>query len=175
MISSTTINLSELVVGSGHRPPHHRGRQAAMQAFTLPSTARSILATAYPNDVDRIRALNDGVVCYLRKPVNEQHLKRCLHAALTSDELTPEENSWSHLLVGQGELKYGAARFIRIRPQPAPMGIDDRPADRQPHPYAARISWCRKPRKRARDVPDQCPAQYRALPRGRHLSGFARC
>jgi FixJ family two-component response regulator len=46
----------------------------------------TILVTAYPNDVDRIRALNDGVVCYLRKPVDEQHLKRCLHAALTSGE-----------------------------------------------------------------------------------------
>jgi FixJ family two-component response regulator len=46
----------------------------------------TILVTAYPNDVDRIRALNDGVVCYLRKPVDEQHLKRCLHAALTSVE-----------------------------------------------------------------------------------------
>ena len=46
----------------------------------------TILVTAYPNDVDRIRALNDGVVCYLRKPVDEQHLKRCLHAALTSGD-----------------------------------------------------------------------------------------
>jgi FixJ family two-component response regulator len=46
----------------------------------------TILVTAYPNDVDRIRALADGVVCYLRKPVNEQELKRCLHAALTSGE-----------------------------------------------------------------------------------------
>jgi FixJ family two-component response regulator len=46
----------------------------------------TILVTAYLNDVDRIRALNDGVVCYLRKPVDEQHLKRCLHAALTSGE-----------------------------------------------------------------------------------------
>jgi FixJ family two-component response regulator len=46
----------------------------------------TILVTAYPNDVDRIRALNDGVVCYLRKPVDEQHLKRCLRAALTSGE-----------------------------------------------------------------------------------------
>ena len=52
----------------------------------------TILVTAYPNDVDRIRALNDGVVCYLRKPVNEQHLIRCLRAALTSREPT-EENS----------------------------------------------------------------------------------
>ena len=47
----------------------------------------TILVTAYPNDVHRIRALNDGVVCYLRKPVNEQHLKRCLHAALTCGEM----------------------------------------------------------------------------------------
>jgi FixJ family two-component response regulator len=46
----------------------------------------TILVTAYPNDVDRIRALNDGVVCYLHKPVDEQHLKRCLRAALTSGE-----------------------------------------------------------------------------------------
>ena len=44
----------------------------------------TILVTAYPNDVDRIRALNDGVLGYLPKPVNEQHLKQCLHAALTA-------------------------------------------------------------------------------------------
>ena len=50
--------------------------------YTIPT----ILVTAYPDDVDRARALNDGVVCYLRKPVDEQHLIRCLHAAL-------EENS----------------------------------------------------------------------------------
>jgi CRP/FNR family transcriptional regulator, cyclic AMP receptor protein len=31
---------------------------------------------------------------------------------------------------GQGELKYSAARFIRLCPQPAPMGVDDRPANR---------------------------------------------
>jgi FixJ family two-component response regulator len=44
----------------------------------------TILVTAYPNDVDRTRVLNEGVVCYLRKPVDEQHLKQCLHAALSS-------------------------------------------------------------------------------------------
>jgi FixJ family two-component response regulator len=52
----------------------------------------TILVTAYPNDIDRARALNDGVVCYLRKPVNDEHLVRCLHAALRSGEL-PQENS----------------------------------------------------------------------------------
>ena len=46
----------------------------------------TILVTAYPKDVDQIRALTNGVVCYLRKPVNEQQLIQCLHAALTSGE-----------------------------------------------------------------------------------------
>ena len=43
----------------------------------------TILLTAYPNDIDRTRALKDGVICYLRKPVDEQHLVQCLNAALT--------------------------------------------------------------------------------------------
>ena len=52
----------------------------------------TILVTAYPDDVVRARALNDGVVCYLRKPVDEQHLIRCLRAALESGE-PGDENS----------------------------------------------------------------------------------
>ena len=46
----------------------------------------TILITAFPNDVDRARALNDGVVCYLQKPVDEEHLTRCLRDVLTSGE-----------------------------------------------------------------------------------------
>ena len=52
----------------------------------------TILVTAYPDDDVRARALKDGVVCYLRKPVDEEHLMRCLRAALHSGE-PPEENS----------------------------------------------------------------------------------
>jgi FixJ family two-component response regulator len=48
----------------------------------------TILVTAYPNDDDRTRVLNDGVVCYLRKPVDEKHLTRCLRAALASGNPT---------------------------------------------------------------------------------------
>jgi FixJ family two-component response regulator len=44
----------------------------------------TILVTAYPSDADRARALNDGVVCYLRKPVDQEHLMRCLRNALSS-------------------------------------------------------------------------------------------
>jgi FixJ family two-component response regulator len=52
----------------------------------------TILVTAYPDETDRTRSLNDGVICYLRKPVNEEHLIRCLSEALQSDDPL-EENS----------------------------------------------------------------------------------
>jgi FixJ family two-component response regulator len=65
MPAMTGIELYRHLVDGGHAIP-------------------TILVTAYPNDVDRTRALDEGVVCYLRKPVDEQHLKRCLRAALTS-------------------------------------------------------------------------------------------
>ena len=52
----------------------------------------TILVTAYPDIDVRTRALKDGVVCYLRKPVDENHLMRCLRAALHSGE-SREENS----------------------------------------------------------------------------------
>jgi FixJ family two-component response regulator len=52
----------------------------------------TILVTAYPNDADRTRALDDGAIGYLRKPVDQQQLMGCLRAALTSGE-TPGEHS----------------------------------------------------------------------------------
>ena len=69
MPAMTGIELYRHLVAAGH---------------TIPT----ILVTAYPNDVDQARALNDGIVCYLRKPVDEQRLTGCLRAALTSPEST---------------------------------------------------------------------------------------
>src|SRR3984893_5127542 len=46
----------------------------------------TILVTAYPNEDVRSRALMDGELCYLRKPVDENNLIRCLRAALHSGE-----------------------------------------------------------------------------------------
>jgi FixJ family two-component response regulator len=42
----------------------------------------TILVTAYPDEVVRDRAVKDGVVCYLSKPVDDDHLERCLRSAL---------------------------------------------------------------------------------------------
>ena len=52
----------------------------------------TILVTAYADSDVRARALNNGVVCYLRKPVDENLLMRCLRAALHSGE-PRDENS----------------------------------------------------------------------------------
>jgi len=51
----------------------------------------TILITAHPNATDQARALNDGVIGYLGKPVDEQHLMRCLRTALSSAELPDED------------------------------------------------------------------------------------
>jgi FixJ family two-component response regulator len=73
MPAMTGVELYRHLIDSGHAIP-------------------TILVTGYPNDVDRARALKDGVICYLRKPVDEKHLLRCLRAALHSGG-PPEENS----------------------------------------------------------------------------------
>ena len=59
MPAMTGVELYRHLIGTGYAIP-------------------TILVTAYPNDADRARALNDGVVCYLRKPVDQEHLMRCL-------------------------------------------------------------------------------------------------
>jgi len=62
---------------------------------TLIRTGRpipTILMTSYPDDDVEARALSEGVVCYLRKPFDEQHLVRCVRTALESGEAT-EKNS----------------------------------------------------------------------------------
>jgi FixJ family two-component response regulator len=52
----------------------------------------TILVTAFPNDVDQCRALDDGAVCYLCKPMDEEDLTRCIHQALRF-ALPPEGDS----------------------------------------------------------------------------------
>jgi FixJ family two-component response regulator len=42
----------------------------------------TILVTAYPNDAARSRALRDGIVCYLRKPFDDNDLADCVQKAI---------------------------------------------------------------------------------------------
>jgi len=73
-----------------------------MPGMTGPELSRHLIASGYPiptilvtahaDDQIRDRALKDGVVCYLPKPVDEKHLLACLHAALQSRKPT-QDNS----------------------------------------------------------------------------------
>jgi FixJ family two-component response regulator len=65
MPAMTGIELYKHLVETGHAIP-------------------TILVTAYPDDDARSRVLKEGVICYLRKPVDEEQLKRCLRTALRS-------------------------------------------------------------------------------------------
>jgi FixJ family two-component response regulator len=67
MPEMTGVNLHRHLIDSGHAIP-------------------TILVTAYADDDVESRALKDGVVCYLRKPVDEKHLKQCLLEALRRSE-----------------------------------------------------------------------------------------
>jgi FixJ family two-component response regulator len=42
----------------------------------------TILVTAYPNDPLRARVLNEGVVCYLHKPFEQNNLIGCVRKAI---------------------------------------------------------------------------------------------
>jgi FixJ family two-component response regulator len=63
----TGLGLHKQLIDSGHSIP-------------------TILVTAYPNNDDQARALKDGVVCYLPKPVDEKSLIQCLRAAVHSSD-----------------------------------------------------------------------------------------
>ena len=64
--------------------PAMSGYELHRRLIDTGQTIPTILVTAFPNDIDRARALNDGVMCYLRKPVDEEHLTQCVRDALKS-------------------------------------------------------------------------------------------
>ncbi|GLR84121.1 two-component response regulator [Bradyrhizobium iriomotense] len=66
MPAMTGLELYRYLIDTGHAIP-------------------TILVTAFPNDADQARAANDGAVCYLRKPVDDEHLARCVREALSLD------------------------------------------------------------------------------------------
>ncbi len=65
MPGMTGAELHRHLLAAGHRIP-------------------TILVTAYPDETVRTRALKDGVVCYLSKPVDDERLERCIRSALES-------------------------------------------------------------------------------------------
>jgi FixJ family two-component response regulator len=82
-LASSRLHETACVIADVHMPAM-TGIELYRKLNASGRSMPTILVTAYPNDVDRSCALNDGIVCYLRKPVDEDDLKRCLHVAFAS-------------------------------------------------------------------------------------------
>ena len=62
----------------------------------------TILVTAYPNDPLRARVLNEGVVCYLHKPFEQNNLIGCVRKAI---ELGRRGDHGTHNIIYPGGTK----------------------------------------------------------------------
>jgi FixJ family two-component response regulator len=52
----------------------------------------TILVTAYPDEAMRARALKRGIICYLRKPFNDNDLLDCVRKAVAADKPAAENS-----------------------------------------------------------------------------------
>jgi FixJ family two-component response regulator len=90
-LASPHLGETACLIADVHMPTM-TGLELHRRLIEMGHAIPTILMTAYPDNDVRARALKDGVVCYLRKPLDENHLMRCLRAALHSGE-PHEENS----------------------------------------------------------------------------------
>lgn len=82
-LASPRLTETSCLIADVHMPAM-TGIELYRHLVTAGHTIPTILVTAYPDDVERAGALNDGVLCYLRKPVAEEYLKQCLRAVFGS-------------------------------------------------------------------------------------------
>src|SRR3954467_8747349 len=90
-LASSRLTETACLIADIHMPAM-TGLELYQRLVDTGSSIPTILVTAFPNDADRARALNNGVLCYLHKPVDEDHLIICLCAALRSAG-SPEEGA----------------------------------------------------------------------------------
>ena len=79
-LAETACLIADLHMPAMTGPELHRRLIEA--GYAIPT----ILVTAYPDEDVRVRALKDGIVCYLRKPVDQEDLLRCVRSALRSGD-----------------------------------------------------------------------------------------
>jgi FixJ family two-component response regulator len=82
-LGSSQLGETACLIADVHMPAM-TGVELYRRLIDLGYAIPTILVTAYSDDDVRTRALRDGVVCFLRKPVDEEHLLRCLGAAIDS-------------------------------------------------------------------------------------------
>ena len=83
LLGSSHLGETACLIADVHMPAM-TGVELYGRLIDLGYAIPTILVTAYSDDTVRTRALRAGVVCFLRKPVDEEHLLRCLRAAIDS-------------------------------------------------------------------------------------------
>lgn len=90
-LASPRLSETMCLIADVHMPAM-TGIELYRQLIDAGRAIPTIIVTAYPNDDDRDRAINYGVICYLRKPVDEQDLLRCLRTALTAGDAPAQDS-----------------------------------------------------------------------------------
>jgi FixJ family two-component response regulator len=84
-IASTACLISDM------RMPGMTGLELHEQLVASGKIIPTIVITAFPEDVDRARALQSGVICYLAKPFDNGRLAKCIKSALKARDRDLEE------------------------------------------------------------------------------------
>ncbi|MGC1443984.1 MAG: response regulator [Xanthobacteraceae bacterium] len=81
-LASPRLAETACLIADVHMPGMN-GDELHRRLVALGHAIPTILITAYPEDDVQARALEDGVICYLRKPFNKNDLVDCIRSALT--------------------------------------------------------------------------------------------
>jgi FixJ family two-component response regulator len=90
-LASSTLDATACLIADVHMPSMS-GVELHRHLIDSGRPIPTILVTGYHDDDVKARALSDGVLCYLRKPLDDRDLVQCLYAALESGE-PPDEPS----------------------------------------------------------------------------------
>ena len=80
-LASVHLTNTSCLIADVHMP-QMTGVELHSRLIQSGNATPTVLITAYPDDSVRVRALNDGVVCYLSKPCDDDVLLKCVCAAL---------------------------------------------------------------------------------------------
>ena len=82
-LASRSLDETACLITDIHMPAM-TGCELNARLIELGHKIPTILVTAYPNEAVQSRALKDGIVCFLRKPFDDNDLADCVQNAIES-------------------------------------------------------------------------------------------
>jgi len=82
-LASRSLDETACLITDIHMPAM-TGCELYARLIELGHKIPTILVTAYPNEAVQSRALKDGIVCFLRKPFDDNDLADCVQNAIES-------------------------------------------------------------------------------------------